>query len=336
VSDAAPEAPVDLSVVVVSPHGFTHVRRSVRHLREQDAAGRIELVLVVPGPTALEDAEPGELEGFARVRVVHVGPVPDVDRAAGRGLLAASGRVVAVVEDHAYVQPGWATALLAAYESGDWCSVGSVMENANPGTGLSWANLLLGYGWWVDPAGGGEMHDVPSHNGSYRRSALEPFGADLPDRMGRDGDLHDALRAAGGRMLLASGARIAHANPSLVAPTVDLRLSAGRLYSAGRAEAEGWSLPRRAAFAAAWPLVAAVRFRRLRGEHLAPGRHLAGAPPRVALGLAAALAVDALGQALGALRGPGPALDVLRTFEQDRIQHLRRRERARLVEGAPA
>ncbi|MEJ5913725.1 hypothetical protein [Pseudokineococcus sp. 1T1Z-3] len=325
----------DLSVVVVSPHGFTHVRRCVRHLREQDDAARVELVLVVPGRASLDDAAPGELDGFASVVVLPVGPVPDVDRAAGRGLLAASAPVVAVVEDHAYVGPGWVTALLAAYAGGDWCSVGSVMTNANPATGLSWANLLLGYGWWVDPGAAGELPDVPSHNGSYRRSALAPFGDALPERMGRDGDLHDALRAAGGRMLLARGATVAHANPSTLAPTVDLRLNAGRLYAAGRADGEGWSAPRRLAFAAAWPLVAAVRLRRLHAEHLAAGRHLAGAPRRVLLGLATALVVDALGQALGALRGAGPAVEVLRTFEQDRLQHLRRPERALLVEETP-
>ncbi|WP_299958629.1 glycosyltransferase family 2 protein [uncultured Modestobacter sp.] len=325
-----------LSIVVVTPHDFAHVRRTVRHLREQDVAGQLELVLVATTESAVADARPSELAGFSAVRTLAVGPIPNVDRAAARGVLAVGADLVAVIEDHAYVRPGWARALLAAYADAPWVSVGSVMENANPDSGLSWANLLLGYGWWIDPAAAGEMRDVPSHNGSYRRAALAAFGDELPDLMVRGGGLHDRLRAEGGRMFLAADARIAHVNPSTVPATADLRVNAGRLYGDDRRRQERWSAVKRVLYAAAAPLIPVVRFRRIHAEHLAPGRAHAQLSRRVLPGMVAALLFDAAGQAAGYLRGAGRAPDVLAVFEMDRMQHLRRSDRERLAEAVPA
>ncbi|MCZ2837702.1 hypothetical protein [Modestobacter sp. VKM Ac-2985] len=325
-----------LSIVVVSPHDFAHVRRTVRHLREQDDADQLELVLVATTEAAVADARPSELVGFAATRTVAVGAIPNVDRAAARGVLAASADLVAVIEDHAYVAPGWVRAVLAAYRDAPWVSVGSVMENANPDSSLSWANLVLGYGWWIDPAAAGEMRDVPSHNGSYRRAALAAFGEELPDLMVRGGGLHDRLRADGGRMFLAADARIAHVNPSTLPATADLRVNAGRLYGDERRRQERWPAAKRVLYAVAAPLIPAVRFRRIRAEHLAPGREHARLFPRALPGMIAALVLDAAGQALGYLRGAGRAPEVLAVFEMDRMQHLRRRDRERLAEAVPA
>lgn len=324
-----------LSVVVVTPRDFGQIRRTVRHLREQDVASALELVLVAPSQAALADRGHGELDGFGAVRTVTLGTIPDVDRAAAHGMLAASAPVVAVVEDHAFVQRGWAQAIIEAYRDAPWVAVGSTIENANPRSATSWANLLLGHGWWIDPSQAGEMADVPGHNGSYRRSALAPFGDDLPDRMGRDGDLHDRLRAQGGRMYLAADARVAHVNPSRLTATADLRLHAGRLYGATRAAGDRWSPVKRLLYALASPLIPLVRLRRLHADHLAAGRRHHELLPRILPALLGALGVDAAGQAVGYLRGPGRAAQRLAVFEMDRRRHLVTAERKLLDEPPP-
>lgn len=310
-----------LSVVVVTPTRFGQVRRTVDHLRRQSAAGRIELVLVCPTADAVDDADPAELAPFAAVQVVPVGPIPNVDRASADGIHAARAEVVAIVEDHAFVQPGWAEGLLAAYASGDWTAVGSVMSNANPRTHLSWCNLLLAYGWWLHPERAGVHEDVPGHNISYRRAALTAFGEDLRDRLGRAGDLHDRLRASGAAMLLAPDAGVAHVNPSRWRSTTQLRVEAGRLYGWTRSRA--WSPARRLLYALGSPLIPFVRLLRLRGDQLA-GSGAAHLVPAVVPTLLAVLVLDAFGQALGYLAGPGRSVQVLATFEMDRRQHLAR------------
>jgi hypothetical protein len=325
-----------LSVVVVVVHVFSQIRRAVRHLREQDLAGEIELVLVAPSEAVLGDRLAEEVDRFAAIRIVTVGPVLNVDRAAARGVQAATADVVAVIEDHAFVGPGWARALIEAHARSPWVAVGSAIENANPRSGLSWANLLLGYGWWIDRDRAGEMRDVPSHNGSYRREALAAFGDTLPDRMERFGGLHDRLRAGGGRMYLAGDARLAHANPSLLLPTARLRFHAGRLHATERAAGADWSIVKRLLYAVAFPLIPLVRLWRLFEDHLAAGRPHHHLFPRVIPALLVALFADAAGQAAGYLRGAGAARGVLAVFEMDRLHHLTAADRRLLSEPPPA
>jgi hypothetical protein len=323
-----PDQGAVLGVVVVTPSTFRQIRRTVEHLRLQADVDRIELILVAPDAAALADADPRELAPFGRVTRVEVGPIDNVDRAAARGMLRTTAPIVATIEDHAFVRAGWVGAILGAYDGQDWASVGSVMGNANPRRSLSWANLLLGYGWWIQRAQAGEHDDVPSHNATYRRSALDRFGDALPAHVGRAGDLHDRLRDAGERMLLHEDAAIDHVNPSATRATAELRFQAGRLYGAMRREQHGWGLARRWVYALASPLIPLVRLRRFHAEQFAPGQEHAGLFPRVLPGLVAALVFDAAGQAAGYLRGPGTAPEVLATFEMDRLQHLDARDRA--------
>jgi hypothetical protein len=328
--------PPSLSVVVVAVHAFSQIRRAVRHLHEQDVAGEIELVLVAPSEAVLADRRAEEVDRFAAVQIVAVGPILNVDRAAAGGVQSATADVVAVIEDHAFAGPGWARAIIEAHAGSAWVAVGSVIENANPQSGLSWTNLMLGYGWWIDRDSAGEMQDVPSHNGSYRREALAAFGDTLPSRMERFGGLHDRLRAVGGRMYLAGDARVAHVNPSLLRPTARVRFHAGRLYATERAAGARWSIAKRLLYAAAFPLIPFVRLRRLVEDHLAAGRAHHHLFPRVIPALLAALFADAAGQAAGYLRGAGAARDVLAVFEMDRLQHLTAIDRRLFSEHPPA
>lgn len=323
----------DLSVIVVTPTTFAQVRRTVAHLRRQSVADRIELVLVIPDERSIDDADPAETAPFASVRVVTVGPIGNVDRASAHGIRAAAAPVVAIIEDHGFVQPGWAEAVLRGYADGRADAVGAVMQNANPASHLSWCNLVLAYGWWLHPERAGEMDDVPGHNISYRRAALAPMADGLEDRLGRAGDLHDRLRAAGARFRLVPDGAVAHVNPSRWASTASLRFHAGRLYAFARRR--DWSRWKRLLYALGAPAIPLVRLARLRADLLA-GSGSSTLTAAFLPTLALVLVIDAVGQAAGYLAGAGRSIEVLATFEMDRRRHLRRRDAAVLAPVGPA
>lgn len=323
-----------LSAVVVTPSRFAQIRKTVRHLRQQDAVDRVELVLVAPTREAVADARPGELAPFHSVTVVPVGPIPNVDKASASGVRAASADVVAFVEDHAFPQPGYATAVVAAHADPGVAVVQPTVLNGNPRHALSWCNLLLAYGAWSDPGRAGPVGDCPGHNLTVKRHLLVRHGDGLEDRMGRDGTLVPELRAEGRRFVLDGTARTAHVNPSTVRSTVALRFRAGRLYAHQRATAGRWSPLRRLFYVALGPLIPLVRLVRLSREHLTSGP--AAVLRRRLLGpLAAVLAVDGAGQVAGYVAGPGDSVERLATFEMDRRQHLRRDDVAVLDDPVP-
>ncbi len=325
----SPDRP-DLTVVVVTPARFDQLRRTVRHVREQSVAHRVELVIVAPTEDAVADHRDGELSGFWGVEIVPVGPIPNVDKASAHGVRAARAPVVALVEDHAFTQPGWADAIIRAHKA-EAEVIGSVILNANPDRMLSWVNILVAYGTWTDAHHAGPIDCLPGHNITYKRDVLVDYGDELADRLGRDGGLLDDLSGQGARFVLEPEAAIAHVNPSILSATTDLRFSAGRLYGAMRAESEQWSFAKKLLYVAGGPLIPLVRFKRFHDEFFATGRRKDIAP-RVYPALAFGLALDGLGQMAGYVSGPGGATAKLATFEMDRRQHITARERRAIDE----
>lgn len=320
-----------LAVVIVTPSNFAVVRRTLRHLRRQTIAHRIELLLVAPSLKAIADREGPELDGFARVEIVPYGPIENVDHAAAEGVRRAEAPVVALVEDHAYPEPGWAAAMVRAH-NGPWAAVGSAMCNANPRSLLSWTNLFIAYGPWMAPTAGGEVDTLPGHNIAYKRRLLAAYGPALGGKLERGGGLPNELRREGHRFYLEPAARLAHANPSLFSATADLRFSAGRLYGANRAAEANWTPARRLLYAAGAPLIPFVRLSRMR-RNLSRMRREAMLTRRLWLSLLWGLVLDGAGQMVGYLSGPGRSRDKLAVFEMGRLQHLTSRDRELLWDG---
>lgn len=314
-----------MSVVVVTPDNFETVRKTVRHLRAQNVSDKMEIVLVAPSAEGLGLDEKA-LDGFLRHQVVEVGPVTSTARARAAGVRAAEGEVVALVEDHAFPAPGWAEALINRHRE-SWAAVGPVMSNANPRSVTSWANLLVEYAPWLEPAEGGEREHLPGHNGSYKREALLQYGERLEAMLEAESVLHWDLRARGHALYLEPKARVFHQNFSEPVPSLTLRFNGGRLFASSRAR--GWPAWRRALFAAASPLIPFVRCARIAREMYArgPTRRML---PRVLPALLVGLAFDGAGEAAGYALGPGGAMAKLSDMEFHRERFLAphdRRER---------
>jgi len=313
-----------LTVVLPAPGALRAVDRTIAALERQSAAAALEVVVTTgaadPGPPP-----PAWARAPFAVRLV---PAPDATATAAlvAGIRAARAPLVAVGEDHAFPEPGWAAAVLARFAADRRVgAVAPAMANANPATALSWGNLLVAYTAWVAPVADGPVASVPVHGTTFRRAALLAHADALPALLGRGGALAGALTGDGHVLVLAADAVVHHVNPSRAGSTLRLRTDAGRLEAAGRAGAAGWPAARRAAYAAAAPAIPLVRWRRVAGELRGRGHAVRG---RRAAGLAAALAADAAGQALGFAAGPGLAAERLDAFERDRARHVRRRDRA--------
>ncbi|HYN85105.1 MAG TPA: glycosyltransferase [Pyrinomonadaceae bacterium] len=307
----------EMSVVVVTPDCYETVRKTVRHLRAQRVREHLEIILVAPSreSLALDEEELGE---FHSHRVVEVGGFDSTARARAEGVRAARAPIVALVEDHAFPAPGWAEALIERHGEG-WAAVGPAMANANPRSATSWANLLIEYAPWVEPQTAGEREHLPGHNGSYKRDVLISYGDALEAMLDAESVLHWDLRARGHRLYLEPRARTFHQNFSVAAASVPLRFNGGRLFAASRAR--GWPAWRRFLFAAAGPLIPAVRFARIAREVLKPGRPRR-AWARSLPALAAGLVCDGAGEMVGYAFGPGRSMARLTDMEFHRRRYL--------------
>ena len=306
----------EMSVVIVTPDRYETIRKTVQHLRAQTVNDRLELVIVAPsaGQLGLDDRE---LKDFFQFRVVEVGAISSIARAYAAGIRQASAPVVVLSEDHSFPETRWAEALIERHRE-PWAVVGPAVRNANPDGLISWADFLLGYGAWLDPAPAGEIDHLPGHNSSYKRAILLDYDSELEALLEAECVLHWELMRRGYRFYLEEAAKTAHLNFGRVSPWIPYLVQAGRVFAAARARR--WPLRRRMLYAGGAPLIPFVRLWRIRSDIRRPGRpaHLW---PRVVPALLMGLTLDAVGQALGYAFGAGSAGQKLSSFEFHRDRH---------------
>lgn len=318
---------VELSAIVQAPHGFDAVRTTLRHLAAQSIAERMEIVLVAPSRAELALDE-NLLAGFGSWKVVE-----DASRSGAAGYAAgvreATAPIVVFTEDHCFPAPGWAEALLGAYANG-CVAVGPVVANASDRrSAVAWADFMLGYGPWLDPSPGGEVDYLPGHNSSYRRDVLLEYEPDLEAWLEAESLLHWDLRKKGRRLWLEPGARTHHFNFSLARPWLAATFFQSRTFAGRRMR--GVARPRRLAWAAASPLIPAIRLRRcVRDLGRCPGRP---GLARLVPALTVALVASAIGEATGYLFGPGTAPVRVSPYEFRRDLHVTPRDRAAMADA---
>jgi hypothetical protein len=292
----------EISLVLVTPAGFEPIRRTISHLRGQTAHNRIELVIVAQ--SALSPDGLGEqLDGFAAVRLVDLGPFPSMGAAFAAGVRTASAPIVGCAEEHSFPEPGWAAALIEAH-AGPWAAVSGVLENANPGTLTSWAALASDFGPAMSPVGGGETSELPGHHTSYKREVLLGYGSDLDHMLEVEWVLQEDMRASGARLFREPEAISRHLNPSRFGSHLRAQLNGGRLFAGNRSRLRSWSVFRRLVWVAGSPLHPLVRLSRGL-PHLRRVEVQGGA--RLFILLALGLVANTVGQMIGYALGPGQA-----------------------------
>lgn len=289
-----------LSVILATPDCYGTIRKTVKCLRAQSVIEQLELIIVAPAASTLNLVEE-DLKAFHSYRVVEAGKIRSVGSANALGIRHASAPIVALGEDHAFPQPGWAQALITTHQQP--CSaVGPVLRNANPRKRLSRADMLIGYGPWLDPSPAGFVEYLPGHNSSYKREVLLEYGAGLEKMMEEETVLHWDLRAKGHKLYLEPAAKLAHTNFENPGEFVAMHFYGGRAFATNRAHDGHWAWPRRLIFACGSPLIPVVRLWRILRSASRPGRPWASVLlvlPQLLLGLT----VDGAGQMLGYLFG---------------------------------
>ena len=140
---------------------YETIRPVLSALRRQACAREIEPIIVLLGgdvsTVRLED-----LSAFPHAKVV--GSVNYLSEARAAGIRAASAPIVFIGETHTYPEPGWAEALLTAFNS-PWAAVVPAIGNANPKRAASWASYLFDYGTGTKSAFGGDRRSSDLQHG---------------------------------------------------------------------------------------------------------------------------------------------------------------------------
>ena len=139
-----------MSVVLATPGHYDTICQTIQALQAQTVCGQLEIVVVAPSKEVLQ-LDPTDFADFFSFQVVSCGEIQSFASANAIGIRRATAPIVALAEDHAFPAPEWAATLIETHQQ-PWAAVGPVMCNANPRTAVSWADFLVAYSPWVDPA----------------------------------------------------------------------------------------------------------------------------------------------------------------------------------------
>jgi hypothetical protein len=315
-------APPDLSVILVTPDCYETIRKTVRSLLAQTVRQRLEIVIVAPSKRALGPVE-SEVAEFHSIRVLEFGEIQTLAAPRAAAIRAASAPLVALGEDHAFPEPGWAEALIEGHRQ-PCAAVGPVLRNANPGL-MSWISLIMDYGRWLEPVAGGLTDDVPGHSSSWKRSLLLEYDDPVLEWMMQAPTiLHWDLQAKGYQLYLQPSAKVRHLNITRLPSFVFDHFYGAQLFAGVRAR--NWSWVQRLLYIGGTPVLMARTLRSwLRHIHRTGlGPELL---PRAWPLLLLSITIWGLGEMTGYGLGTGKAEHRTLSYDARRGPHLSRRDR---------
>jgi hypothetical protein len=223
-----------------------HLRPCLQSLRQQLDPPSFEVI--VPHHPHLAGIEALRRE-FPQVRFLEI---RDLQRyAAGgsrehhnelraRGVAAARGEIVALMEDHGVADPHWCASIVEAHRE-PVAGVGGAIDNGVDRI-LNWAVYFCDFGQYGNPLGPVEAFALSDANVSYKRSALESIRPVWGDIF-HEGAINYALRTRGERLLL---------SPDLVVRQNRLHLNARTALSERRVWGRSYGADRNLAGLSRW------------------------------------------------------------------------------------
>ena len=164
-----------LSVVIASVNGMPYLGKCLDALAERCR----EAEIVVADWT--DDATRKAVrERWPSVKLLSFDEPMAIPELRAAGVLAATARVVALIEDHCLVAPAWGDRLAAGHAAGHNV-VGGPIRNVATERIRDWAAFFCEYSAVMEPMPGGPVQALPGMNVSYDRRALEAINDLLRD-----------------------------------------------------------------------------------------------------------------------------------------------------------
>lgn len=231
------DRPLELSIVLVIGERRLRAERALQSVLSQSEDIDCEIIII---DAAKGDLQPLRGHDHASVYYLRMLGNQNIGELRLSGLKAAGGEIVAFLEDHVTIEPGYMLAILTAFKDG-WIAVGPVVQNANPNIGVSSAVHFLHYGLWNPLIESGEAEVIPGNNSAYRRSILALYGARLGRLLLTDMVLQMRLKVDRHRLYVEPLAQLNHPNATSLRTAAISDYLYHRCFIAERSHEFGWN-----------------------------------------------------------------------------------------------
>jgi len=289
-----------LTVVVPSVNGLGDLVGCLSALERQRTDLDLEVLVV---DRCGESVRAEARRRFPSARILEAPPGTTIPDLRAMAFAAATGKSVAVIEDHVIVPDGWARALLDAQGDAE-VVVGGAIENAAVDRLVDWAAFLCEYSHCLVPLPEGPTDWLPGNNVVYPRALLARYQSVLGGGQWEN-RLHDAMRRDGITLVCRPQIRVGHKKHYTVGEYLSQRYLYARSYAGARvADA---SLPTRLGYGVAALALPPLLMYRTVSRIVTKRRHRAELVRSLPL-LCVFIVSWAVGEMVGYVAGPGDSL----------------------------
>jgi len=253
-----------LSVIVVSFNSLDILVRCLEALIPQINPKIIELLVVGRWQevSTLQDKYP-------EVKFIQAPAEETIPRMRLRGITAANGRLVALLEDDCLVTDQWRQTIIAAHNQTDQPAIGGAIKPDNYPKLLDWAVYFCEYARFMAPLSK-PVAALPGNNVSYKREALPPV-ASLPNGL-YEVFLHWQWQQDGRTLLTHPNMEVTNINRWTATNVTRIPFQHGRCFAALRSKEKPiWNRLVRAALTPLLPILQVGRIIKEAGKR---GRYL--------------------------------------------------------------
>ena len=306
-----------MSVILQTPKTYETLKTVVSCLQMQTVKEKLELVII--GPSLKEmNIDKHDLTPFCKYQIIETGKLKELTEGRAIAIHAASAPLVSIVEDHSFPSSDWAELMIKEHQN-EWAGVGCEIQNANPVSFVSWANLILTHGKWMEKQKSGIRKNLSNHNTVYKRDLLINYGEKLEFWLKSEDLLQDDLRSKGYSFYIQSNAKIKHLNISRYKIFIIEMYSGGRVFGAVRCK--HWPRWRRCLYTLGSPFIVLKRIPELLSIIKQSGQRKR-LLPQVLPALFIGLVSHSFGEAMGYAFDTGKAIEISNYLEFRHAQNL--------------
>lgn len=220
-----------LSVIISDLGGMPEISWCLAALEQQRQAS-IEVIVVEPGGAEAVQVLEKQFPWVHLFPVDHRLSIPEMYKL---GLDDSQGDIVAILEDHEVVQPGWCEAVLEAHKTyPEVVAIAGPIDNGCTERIIDWATFFCEYCRFMPPIQAGVTDSIPGNNVAYKRWALEE---NPPEDLAKgfwENVLHPHLLRRGSQFRVEPGLKVLHQKHSGFFEYLGQRYYYSRSYAGAR------------------------------------------------------------------------------------------------------
>jgi glycosyltransferase involved in cell wall biosynthesis len=290
-----------VSVVIASIVGAPFIDECLMSIEHQAKAAGAEVIVVACGAAEYANRI---AEKFGWVQVIHRTERDTVPELRRRGVEAARGEIISIIEEHCLAAPDWLAQAIEAHAGGDYGAVGGPIVDYGYRRLRDWVVYFLEYNGYLPPWQDGHVGDLNGANIAYRRDVLSRY-TDLLGAGYWEAQLHPRMIADGVKFRAMPGMVVHHRGPFDYGYYLQQRYWFSRAFAGWRAH--NLSAAQKGAYFLMAPVVPFLLLARMARRVWSKRCRVEKFAQVVPL-LLPALTVYVAGEFIGYLAGPGDAL----------------------------